>query len=117
MSYQRDNRSEFGNAGVPTGGSSAERGSLRVKQLEEVRSLAPFAQVTLTLHPRWLATAGVRYDYYDFNATDRFLTDGDQSGGRTLDAVSPMAGVTFAASDELNLYTNFSTAYQTPTTV
>ena len=117
MSYQRDNRSEFGNAGVPTGGSSAERGSLRVKQLEEVRSLAPFAQVTLTLHPRWLATAGVRYDYYDFNATDTFLTDGNQSGGRTLDAMSPMAGVTFAASDEMNLYANLSTAYQTPTTV
>ncbi len=117
LSYQRDDRAEFGNGGVPDGGGLSERGSLRLAQLEEVLSLAPFAQVTLTLHPRWLATAGVRYDYYDFSATDRFLTDGDQSGGRTLDAVSPMAGLTFVASDELNLYTNVSTAYQTPTTV
>ena len=117
LSYQRDDRAEFGNGGVPAGGGLSERGSLRLEQLEEVLSLAPFAQVTLTLHPRWLATAGVRYDYYDFSATDRFLTDGDQSGGRTLDAVSPMVGLTFVASDELNLYTNVSTAYQTPTTV
>ena len=117
VSSQRDDRSEFGNAGVPAGGSSAQRGTLRLKQLEEVLSLAPFAQVTLTLHPRWLATAGVRYDHYDFLATDSFLTDGDQSGSRTLDAFSPMAGLTFVASDELNFYTNFSTAYQTPTTV
>ena len=117
LSYQRDERAEFDNAGGATGGGLAETGDLQVEQLEEVLSLAPFAQVTLTLHPRWLATAGVRYDYYDFSATDTFLTDGDQSGGRTLDAVSPMAGLTFVASDELNLYTNFSTAYQTPTTV
>ena len=117
LSFQSDDRAEFGNAGGATGGGLAETGDLRLQQLEEVLSLAPFAQVTLTVHPRWLLTAGVRYDHYDFTATDRFLSDGNQSGGRTLDAVSPMAGLTFMASDELNLYTNFSTAYQTPTTV
>ena len=117
LSFQSDDRAEFGNGGGAADGGLAERGDLRVQQLEDVLSLAPFAQVTLTLHPRWLATAGVRYDYYDFSATDQFLSDGDQSGGRTLDAVSPMAGLTFVATDELNLYTNFSTAYQTPTTV
>ena len=117
LSYQRDSRAEFRNAGVPAGGGSSETGAKQLEQLEEVLSLAPFAQVTATLRPRWLATAGVRYDFYDFSATDRFLTDGDQSGGRTLDAFSPMVGLTFLATDEVNLYTNFSTAYQTPTTV
>ena len=117
LSVQSDDRAEFGNAGGATGGGLPEYGDMQLEQKEEVFSVAPFAQVTLTLHPRWFATAGVRYDYYDFTATDRFLSDGDQSGGRTLDAVSPMAGVTFAASDEVNIYSNFSTAYQTPTTV
>ena len=117
LSYQRDTRAEFRNAGVPVGGTSTETGAMLLQQLEEVLSLAPFAQVTATLHPRWVATAGVRYDRYDFTATDRFLTDGDQSGGRALDAVSPMAGLTFRATDDVNLYTNFATAYQTPTTV
>jgi iron complex outermembrane receptor protein len=117
VSYQRDARAEYRNAGVPSGGTRTQQGDLILQQLEEVRSLAPFAQMTLTFHPRWLATAGVRYDYYDFSATDRFLSDGDQSGSRTLDALSPMLGLTFVASDEFNLYTNFSTAYQTPTTV
>jgi iron complex outermembrane receptor protein len=117
ISYQGDGRVEFVNAGVPAGGSMTTEGPRILDQLESVRSFAPFAQVTLTLRPQWFLTAGVRYDYYDFTATDQFLSDGDDSGGRTLDAASPMAGLTFAASDELNLYTNFATAYQTPTTV
>jgi iron complex outermembrane receptor protein len=107
VAYQHDNRVEFVNGGVPPGGTRTAEGVQILDQLEEVTSLAPYAQVTVTLHPQWFVTAGARYDHYDFSATDRFLSDGDDSGGRTLDAVSPMAGVTFAASDELNLYTNF----------
>ena len=117
FSYQHDDRMEFRNAGVPAGGTRTRQGAQILAQLEEVFSAAPFAQVRFTFEERWHLTGGVRYDYYDFSATDRFLSDGDQSGGRTLDAVSPMVGLTFASSDALNLYTNFATAYQTPTTV
>jgi len=117
LSVQRDERREFGNAGVPEGGTTTVAGDQRLGQDESVSSVAPFVQGRMTVDEQWSVTAGLRFDYFDFSATDRFLDDGDQSGGRTLDAFSPMVGVTSAALDGLNLYANVATAYQTPTTV
>ena len=117
VSSQGDNRLESENDGVPSGGGPTRAGDVVIDQREEVLSVGPFVQARAELGNRWGVTAGARYDYYDFSADDHFLSDGDQTGGRTLDAVSPMAGVTFVVSDQLNLYSNFATAYQTPTTV
>ncbi len=115
-SSQNDDRVEFVNEGAGDDGM-AEEGRQLVDQAEKVFSLGPFAQVNFQPQPQWTVTAGIRYDYFDFEVTDLFLSDGDQSGGRTMDAFSPMAGVTYAATDELNVYASLSTAYQTPTTV
>ncbi len=117
FSTQHDEREEYGNGGVPAGGGRTRVGALGLAQLEEVRSVSPFVHLTARLGERWNLTGGARYDRYRFTATDRFLANGDQSGGRTLDAVSPMAGVTFVPASWLNLYANVATAYQTPTTV
>lgn len=117
LSFQRDDRVEYQNGGVPAGGTTTTEGAQLLGQDEAVNSYAPFIQARLALDDRWSVTGGIRYDYFDFSATDRFLDDGDQSGGQTLDAFSQMAGVTFAVSSDLNLYANIATAYQTPTTV
>jgi len=116
VSSQRDDRNEYPNAGIAPGGTRTREGALALSQLEDVLSVAPFAQASIELRRRWHLSVGARYDYYDFKTTDRFLNDGDQSGGRTLHAVSPKVGITYVASDHLNLYGNFATAYQTPTT-
>jgi iron complex outermembrane receptor protein len=117
LSYQRDDRHEFENAGVAAPGERTREGRLLLNQLEEVLSAAPFGQVSLSLRPRLHATVGVRYDHYRFSAADRFLSDGNQSGDRGLDAASPKLGLTWTATQNVNVYTSFSTAYQTPTTV
>ncbi|MGH9163454.1 MAG: TonB-dependent receptor domain-containing protein [Vicinamibacteraceae bacterium] len=117
VSQQRDERTELENDGVPPGGGRTRAGARLLEQQEEVLSLSPFVRASAALGSRWRLTAGARYDHYDFSATDRFLIDGDQSGERTLSAASPMAGVTYTAASWLNLYGNFATAYQTPTTV
>jgi iron complex outermembrane receptor protein len=113
--YQGDDRVEHGNEGTGANGR-AQEGGLRVDQLEKVFTVAPFAQVSLAPSPRWSLTAGLRYDHYDFEVDDRLLADGDQSGGQTLDALSPMVGVTYTALRGLNIYGTFATAYETPTT-
>ena len=115
LSYQRDERREFANDGVAAPGGRAQEGDLQLNQLEEVLSLAPFIQGTIRLRPDLAVTAGVRYDHYAFDATDRMLDDGDQSGDRRLSAASPMIGVTYSPRPELNLFTNYAYAYQTPT--
>jgi iron complex outermembrane receptor protein len=117
VSRQRDERAEFENDGVPPGGGRTRVGARLLEQREDVLSLGPFVRASVGLGHKWHLTGGARYDHYDFSATDRFLIDGDQSGDRTLSAVSPMVGVSYTAASWLNLYGSFATAYQTPTTV
>ena len=116
VASQNDDRMEFGQ--VAQGfGEDATNGSLRVDQTEDVLSAGPFAQIGIAPNDRVRFTAGVRWDYYDFKAGDRKLDDGDQSGDRTMDALSPSVGITVAAAQNVNLFANFATAYETPTTV
>jgi iron complex outermembrane receptor protein len=117
MSSQNDERQEFGQIPPTVRGGDSTNGSLRVDQTEDVRSVGPFAQISLAPNDRVRLTAGVRWDYYDFRAGDRKLDDGDQSGDRTMSAVSPSIGVTFAAAPGANIFANVATAYETPTTV
>ena len=117
ISSQNDDRREFGQVAPATPGEDATDGELDVDQTEDVLSAGPFAQVTIVPNDRVAFTVGVRWDYYDFTVGDRKLDDGDQSGDRTMDAVSPSVGATFAVAPGVNLFTNFATAYQTPTTV
>ena len=111
VATQNDDRMEFGQAGD---GSST---NLMVSQTEDVVSAGPFAQIGISPHERVRFTGGVRWNYYKFTAGDRFLDNGDQSGDRTMDAVSPSVGVTISAARNVNLFANVSTAFETPTTV
>lgn len=117
VAVQNDDRMEFGQVAPAVPGDDATNGTLNVDQTEDVLSAGPFAQVGIAPNDRVQLTAGVRWDYYDFSAGDRKLDDGDQSGDRTMDAISPSVGVTVAAAPNVNLFANYATAYETPTTV
>src|SRR5439155_753451 len=53
----------------------------------------------------------------EFEVRDAFLTDGrDDSGSRSMRALSPMAGVAFRLTPLHSAYANVSTAFETPTT-
>ena len=117
VSSQNDDRQEFGQVPPTVAGGNSTNGPLQVDQTEDVRSAGPFAQVSIAPNDRVQFTAGVRWDYYDFSAGDRKLDDGDQSGDRTMDAISPSVGVTIAAAPGVNIFSSFATAYETPTTV
>jgi len=117
VSSQNDDRQEFGQVPPSTPNEHSTNGPLRVDQTEDVLSAGPFAQVRIAPHDRVQLTAGVRWDYYEFSAGDRKLDNGDQSGNRTMDAVSPSIGVTLAAAPGVNIFSNLATAYETPTTV
>jgi iron complex outermembrane receptor protein len=117
VASQNDDRREFGQVAPEVSGERATSGDLRVDQTEDVRSAGPFAQIGVSPTDRVRFTAGVRWDYYNFRAGDRKLDDGDQSGDRKMDAFSPSIGMTVAAAPNVNLFTSFATAYETPTTV
>ena len=119
VASQNDDRREFGQVAPEVSGERATSGDLRVDQTEDVRSAGPFAQIGVSPTDRVRFTAGVRWDYYDFRAGDRKLDDegGDESGDRKMDAFSPSIGMTVEAAPNVNLFTSFATAYETPTTV
>ena len=117
IASQNDDRQEFTQIPPTVAGGMSTNGTLLVDQTEDVLSAGPFAQVSIAPTDRVQFTAGVRFDYYDFRAGDRKLDDGDQSGDRTMSAVSPSVGVTFAAASGVNIFANVATAYETPTTV
>lgn len=114
---QDDDRREFANEGVPSGGGSAVAGELQIEQTEQVRNVGPFAELEIEFAPRWRLTLSGRYDTYEFEVDDHFLTDGDDSGSRTLTEFSPTVALGYTAADWLSVYANYATAFETPTTV
>jgi iron complex outermembrane receptor protein len=58
----------------------------------------------------------VRFDEVSFDVTDRFLSDGDDSGKRSLRNTSPMLGLNVGLGPSTSLYASYGVAFETPTT-
>jgi iron complex outermembrane receptor protein len=91
-------------------------GTLRLDQNERVLSRGLFFQDELSVSEELQLTFGIRLDEVRFDVTDNFLSDGDDSGSRTLENTNPMLGGVYALTPSLSLYANYSTAFETPTT-
>ena len=107
--YQTDNRRRHLN-------ENGFRGALGLHQDEDVRSVGPFFRDEFYLLDNLILSAGLRYDNIRFNVADRFRSDGDDSGTRSFDQLSPMGGIAYSPLPYLQLYANVSTAFQVPTT-
>jgi iron complex outermembrane receptor protein len=108
---QSDGRQEFDNVGGRPGTE------LRRDQTDHVATAAPFLQASLTLADAWDISVGARYDAVVFDTDDSFLEDGrDDSGSRTLSALSSFAGIVYAPGGGLGVFANYATTFQTPTT-
>jgi iron complex outermembrane receptor protein len=111
LQRMRDDRQNLvHNGGIPTATAFLD-------QLEEVTEFGPFAQVQWGPNERLLLSTGLRYDWVRFDLEDRHLGDGfDDSGARTMSALSGNVGASWAFDDRFVPYVNVSTAFETPTT-
>lgn len=128
LQWQNDDRQEYENCidisaittacPAPALRGPNGRGSLRRNQREVVSSAGPFVRGEIALAPTLLASAGVRADAVRFRVRDRFVTatNADDSGERTLRAVSPAAGVVWRVATLTSFYGTVSTSFETPTT-
>jgi iron complex outermembrane recepter protein len=93
-----------------------EKGILQLNQRELVSSVGPYIRDELEVG-RLRATAGLRADNVRFEVRDADLSDGrDDSGSRTLRALSPMLGVAARLSPWHAAYVNVASSFETPTT-
>jgi iron complex outermembrane receptor protein len=120
--WLNDARKNWANCNaVPTANASCpsvttERGVLTLNQRELVSSLGPYLRDEIDVG-RVRAMAGLRADRVRFEVRDRYLSDGrDDSGIRTLNAVSPMLGVAARVSPFQSFYATVGSAFETPTT-
>ena len=117
--WLNDDRQEYDNCiGAVCAGGFTERGALRKNQRELVGSVGPFIRGEISLLPDVLASAGVRSDAVQFRLRDRLIsaTNPDDSGERTLHAVSPSVGVVWRMRPLASVYGNVSSSFETPTT-
>lgn len=85
-------------------------------QNESVQSVGVFLQNELSITEDLLLTLGLRFDQVNFDVTDHYLVDGNDSGNVDENGTSPMAGLVYTLSPALNFYATYSTAFETPTT-
>lgn len=101
-------------ASCPTPGM--DEGALQLNQRELVNSIGPYVHDEATAG-RLSLSGGLRADNVRFQVRDHFLADGhDDSGARTLHALSPMAGAAYRLAPSASVYANVTTAFETPTT-
>ena len=118
-----DDRRNFVNCNPPVDdpadcAASEERGSITLDQRERVSSVGVFVRDEIRLGERWIASAGVRADRVRFDIEDHLIAgpeDPDDSGERTLRAVSPMGGLLVRIGLLNAVYANVSTSFETPT--
>jgi iron complex outermembrane receptor protein len=114
---QSDDRLRYDNS------AGGVRGPLGFDQNEHVTSYGVFLQNELSVSERVQLSFGVRYDEVEFEVTDRWFNNttldnpsGDDSGSKTFTNTSPMVGLVVELTDDVNFYTTYSSAFETPTT-
>ncbi len=112
--YEFDRSREFREGGVAALGQKS-----RITRSEDNQSENSdfFVQGTARVAEHWSLVGGLRSSTVRFVSDDYFVTgtDPDGSGNTRYSATSPVFGLTFHASDALNIYANFGRGFETPT--
>ena len=92
-------------------------GDLRRDEDDTVRGTDVYAQAEWQLSSQWFAMAGLRTSTVRYASDDHYITaqNPDDSGSRRFSDTSPMLGVVFHATDDLNVYASYGEGFETPT--
>jgi len=92
-------------------------GPLRRSEANSTNSFDQYVQLQWEPTEQWLLLAGVRNSKVKFDSRDLYIVtgNGDDSGSRSYSATTPVAGITWRASDTLSVYTAYGQGFETPT--
>ncbi len=112
--YEFDYSKERRQSGAATGGEKTP-GSLTRNEDNTAQNSDFFAQATTLATDKLSVTTGLRSSTVRFTSEDFYLSDGNGSGSVRYSAINPVLGLTWHASDNLNLYANYGKGFETPT--
>lgn len=111
LARSKDARQGFENF---VGDTFGQKGRLRRDEQNEVTSVDPYVQLEWE-RDKWVLSGGVRHSRVDFDVDDRFLANGNDSGGTDFRHTTPLVGVLYKISPTLNVYASAARGFETPT--
>ena len=111
MAQSKDARQGFENI---IGTTFGVKGNLRRDEQNDVTSVDPYVQVEWE-RDQWVLTGGLRHSRVDFDVEDRYLSNGNDSGGTDFRHTTPLVGVLYKISPTLNVYASAARGFETPT--
>lgn len=94
-------------------------GALRRDEIDRASNVDLFGQLDWTVHPQWKASLGARSSRVRLDIEDHYVTAAspNDSGSVEYRNTSPVFGIVWHASDELNVYANLGRGFETPTII
>jgi iron complex outermembrane receptor protein len=111
MAESKDARQGFDNF---IGTTFGVKGNLRRDEQNDVTSVDPYVQVEWE-RDQWVLTGGLRHSRVDFDVEDRYLSNGNDSGGTDFRHTTPLVGLLYKISPTLNVYASAARGFETPT--
>jgi iron complex outermembrane receptor protein len=112
VGYEFDRSQEYRQGGAAANG---EKTSTTRREDNQAENSDLFAQASAFVTDRVSVVAGVRYSTVRFISDDYILSNDDGSGNTNYSATSPVLGVSYLATESLNLYANYGKGFESPT--
>ncbi|NHZ83741.1 TonB-dependent receptor [Massilia sp. CCM 8695] len=90
------------------------QGKLRRDESNTVSSFDPYVQSEWQ-GGDWVLTAGLRHSRMKVSVDDRFVSNGNDSGGVSYRHTTPMLGALYKISPTINVYASAARGFETPT--
>ncbi|UOD32972.1 TonB-dependent receptor [Massilia violaceinigra] len=90
------------------------QGKLRRDESNTVSSLDPYAQAEWQ-GGDWVLSAGLRHSRMKVSVDDRFVTNGNDSGGVSFSHTTPVLGALYKISPTVNVYASAARGFEAPT--
>jgi iron complex outermembrane receptor protein len=101
-----DGKQFVNNGGVP--------GSMTNFNLQKSNNIDVYAENTLKPTDKLSLITGAQIVYAQRNYADYFLSDGDRSGERSYEGLSPKIGLLYDYTKDVQFFTNYSWSYEPP---
>ena len=94
-------------------------GALSRNESDTAQNFDQYIQGEWSPFERWNLVAGVRHSYVRIDSEDYFIsgTNGNDSGKVSFQKTTPVAGVVFNLTPNVNLYANAGKGFETPTLI